>query len=115
MTTQAVKSIIDEPLCLRDPAQCDLRRSKLGTRRMWRLKKFVASLRKSIGNDDIPDFDPLDGGVHAECLFLLETPGKQAVRTGFISRNTTVRLTTHGRAATDCSSISYDCFSLAAI
>ena len=28
---------------------------------------------------------------------------------------TTVRLTTHGRAATDCSSISYDCFSLAAI
>ena len=29
--------------------------------------------------------------------------------------DTTVRLTTHGRAATDCSSISYDCFSLAAI
>ena len=32
-----------------------------------------------------------------------------------ISLITTVRLTTHGRAATDCSSISYDCFSLAAI
>ena len=32
-----------------------------------------------------------------------------------IHKNTTVRLTTHGRAATDCSSISYDCFSLAAI
>ena len=32
-----------------------------------------------------------------------------------ILKPTTVRLTTHGRAATDCSSISYDCFSLAAI
>ena len=34
---------------------------------------------------------------------------------GHMSKATTVRLTTHGRAATDCSSISYDCFSLAAI
>jgi uracil-DNA glycosylase len=36
---------------------------------------------------DIPDFDPLDGGVDAAVLFLLEAPGPKAVSSGFISRN----------------------------
>lgn len=35
----------------------------------------------------IPYFDPLDGGVNAKCLFLLEAPGPRAVESGFISRN----------------------------
>lgn len=35
----------------------------------------------------MPDFDPLDGGVHAEGLFLLEAPGGRAVGSGFVSRN----------------------------
>ena len=35
----------------------------------------------------MPFFDPLDGGVDAECLFLLEAPGPRAVRSGFVSRN----------------------------
>jgi len=35
----------------------------------------------------VPYFDPADGGVEAECLFVLEAPGPQAVRSGFISRN----------------------------
>lgn len=36
---------------------------------------------------EIPDFDPLDGGVDAEVLFLLEAPGPKARDSGFISRN----------------------------
>jgi uracil-DNA glycosylase len=35
----------------------------------------------------VPDFDPCDGGVEAECLFLLEAPGPKAVTSGFVSRN----------------------------
>src|SRR5438874_12179802 len=35
----------------------------------------------------IPDFDPWDGGVHAQVLFLLEAPGSKAVDSGFVSRN----------------------------
>lgn len=36
---------------------------------------------------EVPFFDPSDGGIHARILFLLEAPGPQAVRTGFISRD----------------------------
>jgi len=35
----------------------------------------------------IPYFDPWDGGINAEVLFLLEAPGPKAVKAGFISRN----------------------------
>jgi hypothetical protein len=35
----------------------------------------------------IPYFDPLDGGVGASVLFLLEAPGPRAVASGFISRD----------------------------
>ncbi len=35
----------------------------------------------------IPYFDPWDGGINAEVLFLLEAPGPKAVEAGFISRN----------------------------
>jgi len=33
------------------------------------------------------DFDPLDGGVTAQVLFLFEKPGPMAVESGFISRD----------------------------
>jgi uracil-DNA glycosylase len=35
----------------------------------------------------VPYCDPADGGVHAECLLLLEAPGPKAVESGFVSRN----------------------------
>jgi len=35
---------------------------------------------------DVPNVDPNDGGVFAKVLFLLESPGPQVVRSGFISR-----------------------------
>jgi uracil-DNA glycosylase/bifunctional DNA-binding transcriptional regulator/antitoxin component of YhaV-PrlF toxin-antitoxin module len=52
------------------------------------LSDFVDFLRNEVGEGaSIPDFDPWDGGVNAEILFLLEAPGAKAVRSGFISRN----------------------------
>ncbi|GJE59388.1 uracil-DNA glycosylase [Methylobacterium trifolii] len=35
----------------------------------------------------VPDADPLDGGVDARLLLLLETPGPAIVRTGIVSRD----------------------------
>jgi uracil-DNA glycosylase len=52
------------------------------------LNAFVEALRSEMGADvQIPYFDPWDGGIEAEILFLLEAPGAKAVRTGFVSRN----------------------------
>jgi uracil-DNA glycosylase len=53
---------------------------------MASLTKLVDEMRAQV-QFDIPLFDPLDGGVNAECLFLLEAPGPKAVCTGFVSRN----------------------------
>ena len=36
---------------------------------------------------NVPDVDPNDGGVFAKALFLLESLGPRAVRSGFISRD----------------------------
>lgn len=52
------------------------------------LSAFVRSLRTEMGSGyEIPYFDPLDGGVKADCLYLLEAPGPKAVVSGFVSRN----------------------------
>ena len=40
--------------------------------------------------DEVPDFDPLDGGVEARALFLFEKPGRMTAGqsgSGFISRD----------------------------
>ena len=45
------------------------------------LTKFVDELRAEAGpGAQIPYFDPWDGGVEAEMLFLLEAPGRRAVQ-----------------------------------
>jgi uracil-DNA glycosylase len=49
------------------------------------LSAFVEALRLEDDSRRIPYFDPKDGGINAECLFLLEAPGGKAVE--FISRN----------------------------
>lgn len=52
------------------------------------LTQYVLKLRTLYGFDnEIPFFDPLDGGVDAKILFLLEAPGGKAVASGFISRD----------------------------
>lgn len=58
------------------------------------LSEYAAKIRMQ-GNGEVPDFDPLDGGVEALALFLFEKPGpmtshsRQGYRagSGFISRN----------------------------
>jgi uracil-DNA glycosylase len=48
----------------------------------------VEALRHEYGPAlTIPDFDPWDGGVDAEILYLLEALGPRAVASGFVSRN----------------------------
>jgi hypothetical protein len=69
---------------LADPAAVEARRAGLAAAHMRPLAAFAASLREATGNE-VPDADPADGGVHARCLLLLETPGPAILRTGFVS------------------------------
>jgi hypothetical protein len=56
------------------------------------LTRYAAKLRRS-GTGEVPEFDPLDGGVNAQVLFLFEKPGPMTANegkrpgSGFISRN----------------------------
>jgi uracil-DNA glycosylase len=69
------------------PERAD-RRRELYEPHIAPLTRFVESLRVRVGPEAaIPYFDPWDGGVRAEVLYLLEAPGAKAVASGFISRN----------------------------
>jgi uracil-DNA glycosylase family 4 len=79
---------MDSPKSLKDEKE---KRNRLELRyesNVLILNKYVEEIR-SIKNvqDEIPYFDPLDGGVNAKYLFLLEAPGKKATQSGFVSRN----------------------------
>jgi uracil-DNA glycosylase len=64
------------------------RLSMLGDSHIAPLTVFVEELRTEIGPDyDVPYFDPLDGGIEAKALFVLEAPGAKATQSGFISRD----------------------------
>jgi hypothetical protein len=78
----------DVPKSLGNAAEREERRSLLYASHVAPLTAFVESLRQHRGaNDSVPYFDPLDGSVLAECLFLLEDPGGRAVGSGLVSRN----------------------------
>jgi hypothetical protein len=49
------------------------------------LGAFVRDIRARHGS--APDMDPLDGGIRARLLLLLETPGPQVFKTAFVSRD----------------------------
>ncbi len=78
------------PRALRGPDARSLRRRLLEAPHMRPLNEYVAGLRKRPGVE-VPDFDPLDGGVDACILFLFEKPGRMTVDdgrgSGFISRD----------------------------
>jgi hypothetical protein len=84
MTDQKIDD--DYPRSMRDPAVRQRRRAMLTLPHVAGLTAYAAKLR-SRGSVEVPDFDPLDGGVHARVLFLLEKPGPMAAGSGFISRN----------------------------
>lgn len=82
-----------EPRALRNPESVIDRRSMLNLPHIAPLREFSRLLRRE-GRGAVPDFDPLDGGVEAKILFLMEKPGPMTddtalgrrVGSGFISR-----------------------------
>ena len=82
----------DRPRSLRDPNERDRRKSMLTLPHIAPLVEYTAELRKR-DNVEVPEFDPLDGGVDAQVLFLFEKPGPMTAAagtragSGFISRN----------------------------
>ena len=87
MRTSAPEAFPDKPKLLRDPKACKARQLQLSQPHIAPLTKFVQRLRDQYPKRQIPDFDPWDGGIKAELLFLLEAPGPNARDSGFISRN----------------------------
>jgi hypothetical protein len=78
----------DKPKLLRNPTACVARLDELRDPHIAPLTAFVNALRAEMGSDyQIPYFDPWDGGIAAEILYLLEAPGAKAIASGFISRN----------------------------
>lgn len=83
-----------EPRSLRSMDAIARRRAMLDLPHMSTLCDFTAELREE-GRGAVPDFDPMDAGVGAKVLFLMEKPGPMtddtalAGRTGsgFISRD----------------------------
>lgn len=64
------------------------RRAALNRPHIARLTTFVRTIRATRGlGNEVPYFDPCDGGINASVLFLLEAPGPRAVSSGFISRD----------------------------
>lgn len=72
----------------------NIEHTALHSEREWQypLAAFVDGLRQD-GSVELPDFDSLDGGIHACILFLLEKPGPMTAKngkrngSGFISRD----------------------------
>ena len=62
------------------------RRTLLDTPHVAPLVAYGSSLAERLGKA-VPDVDPLDGGVDARLLILLETPGPKVLGTGFVSRD----------------------------
>ncbi|WP_108503519.1 uracil-DNA glycosylase [Paracoccus indicus] len=85
---------ISAPRSLRDPIAIASRRALLGQPHIADLRDYAACLRAE-GAGTVPEFDPMDGGVRARLLFLMEKPGpmtddtgaKGRIGSGFVSRD----------------------------
>ena len=81
-------TVIDSPKSLGNPHDKALRLSQLCDPHMQDLTAFVERIRlEQHCGHAVPYFDPADGGINAECLYVLEAPGPKAKASGFISRN----------------------------
>ena len=62
------------------------RRARIHEVHVRPLTQLVYNIRfERLLKADVPYFDPSDGGVNAEVLFVLEAPGPKAVCSGFVS------------------------------
>jgi uracil-DNA glycosylase len=77
----------DRPKSLKHKAEQLARKRLLNQEHITPLTCFVDEVAQKHPDKDIPYFDPLDGGIRAQCLFVLEAPGPKAVESGFVSRN----------------------------
>ncbi|MGU9804017.1 UNVERIFIED_CONTAM: uracil-DNA glycosylase [Pseudomonas sp. CM11] len=83
----------DAPRNFRQPELVAMRQRMLYEPHIAPLTAYVEGLRAKHPDWEFPDFDPMDGGINADMLFLLEKPGPmtspQTKRkgSGFISRN----------------------------
>lgn len=83
-----MSSFEDEPKLLANPLAKQERLNRLRDPHIEPLTRFIERLRTEMGAGfQIPYFDPLDGGIAARVLYLLEAPGAKAVASNFISRN----------------------------
>ena len=76
----------DAPKSLRDPAAVAARRAMADAPHIRPLRLLAQRIASERGAA-VPGPDPLDGGVEARLLLLLETPGPSIGRTGFVSRD----------------------------
>ena len=82
----SMSECVDLPRAMRDPHERSRRRALLRLPHVAALTQYAEDLRRR-RDWQVPDFDPLDGGVEAEAMWLFEKPGPQAAASGFISRN----------------------------
>ena len=76
----------DAPKSLRDPDAVAARRALLDAPHLRPLRDLAVRIATERGAI-VPDPDPLDGGVEARMLLLLETPGPAITRTAIVSRD----------------------------
>ena len=74
------------PKALADPAAVAARRVLLEAPHLAPLRALAERIRAE-REAPVPEPDPLDGGVAARLLLLLETPGPGIARTAFVSRD----------------------------
>lgn len=80
----------DRPKSLKDEAERMARKQMLNQNHILPLTCFVDEIKRERPDKDVPFFDPLDGGTEAQCLFVLEAPGRMTKKrsgSGFVSRN----------------------------
>ncbi|MEH3145750.1 MAG: uracil-DNA glycosylase [Methylobacterium frigidaeris] len=76
----------DRPKSLADPAAVAARHALVGAAHLAPLRRLSDRIRAE-RDAPVPEADPLDGGVAARLLLLLETPGPATGRTAFVSRD----------------------------
>jgi uracil-DNA glycosylase len=80
--------MIDFPKSLGDETIRRQRFAMLDQPHIGNFTALVKEIRRQEGfSEEVPYFDPMDGGAAARVLFLLEAPGLKAVQSGFVSRN----------------------------
>ncbi|MGU3360488.1 uracil-DNA glycosylase [Methylobacterium sp. M6A4_1b] len=75
-----------DPMSLRDPHVLVARRALLDSPHIAPIRALARQVAEARGAE-VPDPDPLDGGIEARLLLLLETPGPGIRGTGFVSRD----------------------------